>query len=93
MKTTQNKPFKSMNGKVFTATAQQLREEVFAEINEHKVSIDRTPQFEQEEIRQAKKAWKKDNHRDPAVLDAILEAGKRRPRANWKVLIDKTIMS
>lgn len=87
------KPFKSMNGKVFTATPAQLREEVFAEINADKVSIDRTPQFSREEIREAKKAWRKDGERDPGVLDAILSAGKRKPRANWRVSIDKTIMS
>lgn len=86
------KPFKSMNGKTFTATPAQLREEVFAEINADKVTIDRTPQFSREEIREAKKAWSKDGKRDPGVLDAILSAGKRKPRANWRVLIDKTIM-
>ena len=75
------KPFKSMNGKTFTATPAQLREEVFAEINAHKVDIDRTPQFSREEIREAKKAWRKDGRRDKGVLGARLSAPRESPRA------------
>jgi hypothetical protein len=82
------KPFKSMNGKTFTATPEHLNAEVYAEINEHKVRIDRAS-FEKscEErlaLKAARKAWNKNPARDKDVIDSFSKA--RMPR-KWNVSI------
>lgn len=72
--------FKSMNGKVFTQTPAQLREEVQAEINEHKVDIDRTV-FERGDLKAHKKAIREAQPTPGDVINKLIDmATKRRIR-------------
>ena len=97
MKKGQDKPFKSMNGKVFTANRDQLKAEVQKEINARRVSIDRS-EFQKDEmdkfrLKEKRKEWNRSKTRDKGVIDAIIEAVKavKRPRANISVTIDQTL--
>lgn len=80
------KPFKSMNGKVFTATPEQLNKEVFAEINEFKVVKEMVSHSVEEKLKlkAARKAWNKEPKRCPEVIDALSKA--RTPR-KWNVSV------
>jgi len=95
MKKSQDRPFKSMNGKTFTESREVLNEQVAAEINERKVSIDRIEfqktGLERKALKQAKTEFKKNPTRSSESLAIILKAGQRRPRANWKISLNPEI--
>lgn len=81
------KKVKSMNGKVVTKSRQQLYNEVQVEINENKVSIDKTvfakTEEEKQQLKKARKNWNKEPQRDKNVIDSFTRS--RMP--NWNISV------
>ena len=76
MKKSNNAPFKSMNGKMFYASREQLKEEVHQEINEHKVNIDQSV-FERGDLKAHKKAIK-ESHTPVDVISKVIDMATSR---------------
>lgn len=64
-------PFKNKYKKVIHQTAEQLRAEVYPEINSRRVEPAVIERSSRDEIKQAKKAWKKNPVRDNEVVNAF----------------------